>query len=69
MCHRSAVRIVHHWFNPHRQLIYRPAHRLTEVVQSLAIYLSIEGPTNIDIILFIDQFLVYCEPEARCRIE
>jgi len=35
------------WFNSRRQLIYRIAHRLVEVVQSLIVHSPVKGSTDI----------------------
>ena len=41
------IRSMHRQFNPRRQLVYRIAHGLAEVVQFLAIHSPVKGSTDI----------------------
>ena len=64
-----------HRFDPRRQLAYRLAHGLAEVVQFLPIHSPVEGSTDIgaaqpefDVFLFIDhRILDTCEHEVHRR--
>jgi len=40
-------RNTYHWFNSRRQLIYRIAHRLVEVVQFLLVHSPVKSSTDI----------------------
>jgi len=67
----------YHWYNSRRQLVYRIAHRLAEIVHLLSIHSPGEGSTDlgaeqpkIDIIPFVDHcVLAVCEPDVFRRRE
>ena len=69
------ARNVHHWFNSRRQLIYRVAHGLVEVVQFLSTHSPFKSSTDIgtgqsefDVIHFVShRVLVMCEPGTSRR--
>ena len=71
------IQTAHHWFDSRRQLVYRPVHRLTEVLCSFSLRLPIKYPTDLravepdpGVFLLIDRgLLVKDEPEVRCRAE
>ena len=75
MYRQQTTQTVYHWFNQHRQLIYRLARGLAEVVQFLSIRSSVEGPTDIgavqpspDEILIVNHRLLDTrEPRAHRR--
>ena len=72
----SVIQTVHRWFDPRRQLIYCPVHRLTEILRYFPFRSSLKGLTDLramqpesGIFLLIDRgFLVKGEPEVRCHV-
>lgn len=67
------MQVVDYWFDPRIQLVYRFAHRLTEVCQSLPVHSSIKGLADmgatepkIDIVPFVGhEVLEICDQEAH----